>query len=221
MLEYAHEELTPEEIEAEEALYTPLADAVRDLVDATIRTTVDPDEVRAVQAEVEGLAARLRSSQMEGSFGVRLTDHGSVRNHGNAVVGTRNAVAPPLHMERSGEGRAWADFHLGAAYEGPPGLVHGGVTALILDQVCGEAAAAGGAPGMTGTLTMRYRRGTPLGDLHAEAWIERREGRKTIVHGALSDAEGTTVECEGLFILPRWAVELMEQASGEGPHLFE
>ena len=71
----------------------------------------------------------------------------------------------------------------------------------------GEAAGAGGKPGMTGTLTLRYRRGTPLGDLRAEAHIDRVEGIKTYAVGHLADAEGVTVEAEGVFILPRWARE--------------
>ena len=58
---------------------------------------------------------------------------------------------------------------------------------------------------MTGTLTVRYRRPTPLGDLHGEAHIDRVEGVKTFVVGHLADAGGVTVEAEGVFILPRWA----------------
>ena len=73
---------------------------------------------------------------------------------------------------------------------------------------------------MTGTLTLRYRRGTPLGDLRAEAWIDRSEGIKTWAKGHIMDAEGVTVEAEGLFILPRWAREAMaaqaEQAERAG-----
>ena len=84
-----------------------------------------------------------------------------------------------IEHDPSANGDVWADFHLGAAYEGPPGLVHGGVSALVLDQVLGEAAGAGGKPGMTGTLTLRYRQGTPLGDLRAEGWIDRVDGIKT------------------------------------------
>lgn len=56
------------------------------------------------------------------------------------------------------DGRCWAEFALGATYEGPPGFVHGGVCALILDQVMGEAAAAAGYPGMTAGLTLRFHR---------------------------------------------------------------
>jgi hypothetical protein len=64
---------------------------------------------------------------------------------------------------------------------------------------------------MTGTLTVRYRRGTPLGDLRGEAHIERVEGVKTFVVGHLADAEGVTVEAEGVFILPRWARQPPEE----------
>lgn len=221
------EDLTPEERAAEVALHRPLADAVRGLVDATIRTTVDDDEVRAVTAEVEALVARLRARQLDGAFGVRYAHDGPPRNHGNAVVGLRNAVAPPLKIVRDREAMtARAEFELGAAYEGPDGLVHGGVSALVLDQVAGEAASLGGSPGMTGTLTLRYRRGTPLGRLTAEARIDRVEGWKTFVTGHLGDAEGPTVEFEAVFVTPRWARALMERdrqgrGTREAPDRFE
>jgi hypothetical protein len=41
--------------------------------------------------------------------------------------------------------------------------------------------------------------------LRAEAFIERTEGVKTFARGYLIDAEGTTVEAEGVFIRPAWA----------------
>ena len=69
---------------------------MRELVDATIRTEVDDDEIRAVQAEVEALIARLRARQLDGPYGVRFGATGRGRPWGNTVVGLRNAVAPPL-----------------------------------------------------------------------------------------------------------------------------
>ena len=218
MAGYVREDITEDEIERQRALYAPFTQAVRDLVDATIRTEVDDDEVRAVQAEVEALTARLRKQQLAGSYGVRFSTNGRGRPWGNPVVGLRNPSSPPVVVERDPAGRAWSSFHLGAAFEGPPGLVHGGVSAMILDQLLGEATGAGGKPGMTGTLTLRYRRGTPLGDLRGEAWIERSEGIKTWARGHLMDAEGVTVEAEGLFILPRWAREHLQ---AENPRYFE
>ncbi len=65
---------------------------------------------------------------------------------------------------------------------------------------------------------MRYEKNTPLGDVSAEAWIDRVEGVKTIVKGELRDADGeTTVRAEGIFILPRWAREAMEKNNHKPP----
>ncbi len=102
-------------------------------------------------------------------------------------------------------GTARADFYLGAAYEGPPGHVHGGVSAMVLDHVLGEAPSDGINPRFTGTISMRYVRATRLGNLHVEARIVRTEGVKTFAVGHLADEEGVTVEAEGVFIQPKWA----------------
>lgn len=221
MAGYQRDDITPEDLERETALYGPFTETVRELVDAAIRTTVDDDEVRAVHAELEGLVARLRRRELDGPYGVRFSADGRGRPWGNPVVGLRNAVAPPLVVERDPAGRVWADVELGAAYEGPPDLVHGGVSALLLDQLLGEAVGAGGRPGMTASLTLTYRRGTPLGKLRAEAWIERTEGIKTWARGHLADDDGPTVEAEGLFILPRWARKHLAESDDPTPTYFE
>jgi len=54
---------------------------------------------------------------------------------------------------------------------------------------------------MTGTLTIRYRRPTPLlTELTFEAYVDRVEGRKIFTHGTLSANGRLTAEAEGLFI---------------------
>lgn len=221
---FRRDDLSEAEVARQTALYEPFTTAVRELADATIRTTVDDDEIRRAQAEIEAITARLRTSQLPGSHGVSFSEGGRGRPWGNAVVGLRNPVAPPLVTEHhpSADGRVWCDFHLGAAYEGPPTLVHGGVLALVLDQMLGESAGAGGRPGMTGTLTLVYRQGTPLGDLRAEAWIDRTEGIKTWAKGHVIGPDGITVEAEGVFILPKWARERIAAGqAGETPKFFE
>jgi acyl-coenzyme A thioesterase PaaI-like protein len=221
---FTRDDLTDEEVARRAALYGPFTEAVRGLVDATIRTTVGDDEIRRAQAEIEAITARLRRQQLPRAYGVSYGPNGRGRPWGNSVVGLRNPIAPPLvttHHE-SADGRVWCDFHLGAAYEGPPTLVHGGVLALILDQMLGESAGAGGRPGMTGTLTLRYRQGTPLGDLRAEAWIDRTEGIKTWAKGHIIGPDGVTVEAEGVFILPRWYREQVAAGQAEDtPTFFE
>ena len=218
---YRRSTKTADEQARHDEVFGALAAATRDLLAAQLTTEVDHDTARGVTTEIELLTARLRKHSGTGPLGIEVGGDGTTRAHGNAVIGLRNPVAPPLHVERSPEGKAWSTFVLGPQYEGPPGLVHGGVSALLLDQLCGEAAAAGGAPGMTGRLTLHYRRPTPLGELSGEAWVDHVEGYKTTVKGHLKDAEGRpTVEAEGLFILPRWARELMA-ARDERPERFE
>lgn len=223
MAQFEIDEASDEEVARQSALYEPFTEAVRGLVDATIRTLVDDDEIRAAQAEIEAITERLRRRQLDGSFGVLYHPERRGRPWGNAVIGLRNPVAPPLSIEIDTSGRSWSDFHLGAAYEGPPGLVHGGVVSLILDQMLGQAAGAGGRPGMTGTLTIVYRQGTPLGDLKAEAWIDRAEGIKTWAKGHIIGPDGVTAEAEGVFILPRWARERIatEETAAPTPKYFE
>jgi uncharacterized protein (TIGR00369 family) len=214
-------DLTPEEIAQEREVYGGLTASVRRLMESSMRTTVGPDAVTEMTRVIDDLSERLEQDMVPGNLGLTLTTDGHARAHGNAVVGLRNPIAVPLRITHDPTGRARSDFHLNALYEGPPGMVHGGVVALILDQIFGEAAAAGGSPGMTGTLTIRYTRPTRLGDCSAEAWVDRVEGQKTIVKGELRDAKGrTTAEAEGVFILPKWAREAIEQGAPK-PSRFE
>ena len=204
MLEFTVEDLSSEDIARLREIYEPLTDSVRSLVDAAIRTEADAQTVAEVKRDIDAAIARLRERQLDGAFGVRVTESGESMGWGNAVIGIRNALAPPLFTHRDSEGRISADFHLGAAYEGPPGHVHGGVAALILDHVLGEAASPDRQPRFTGTITMRYLRPTKLGSLRTEAIRIRSEGVKTYCSGHIADAEGITVEAEGVFITPRW-----------------
>jgi hypothetical protein len=187
-----------------ESLYGPLAESIRQLVDVSIRTEADPMTVAAVRDRIDSAAAELGASAQPGTFGVQLTPDGQTIAWGNAVVGLRNPVAPPLVLHHEPDGLVWSEFVLGAPYEGPPEHVHGGVSALILDHVLGATAHRAGRPAYTGTLTLRYRRRTALGrQLRAQAHIERTEGVKTFAVGHLADDEGVTVEAEGVFIHKR------------------
>lgn len=183
-----------------------LAQSVRRLIDATIRTEVDDATLTTVQSKIDWATEQLSASLMPGSFGVRQMSDGQSRALGNVVIGDRNPVAPPLRINDDADGFAWTEFVLGAAYEGPAGHVHGGVCAMILDHVLGATAHLPGKPAYTGTLTLRYVRGTPLGQqLRAEAHVERAEGSKTFAVGHIADAEGVTVQAEGVFIHPKKA----------------
>ena len=65
--------------------------------------------------------------------------------------------------DQTPDGRAEGRVTLGKPHEGPPGLVHGGVVATLLDHVLARAVRAAGRGGLTATLTVTYRRPVPLG----------------------------------------------------------
>lgn len=181
--------------------YEMLAASVRRLIDATIRTEVPPEVVASAAAKIDSVTSELSAALMPGSFGERTVDDGQPVAAGNAVIGIRNPSAPPLVIHHNEDGSVWTEFTLGAAYEGPPGHVHGGVIALILDHVLGAPTHKPGRPAYTGTLTMRYHRATRLRrPLRSEARIESVDGLKKFVVGHISDADGPTVTAEGVFI---------------------
>ena len=205
MLDFPVENLSAEDVERLRRIYEPLTNSVRELIDATIRTEVDGDAVAAAKAEIDSATARLRSRQLDGSFGVRFGADGDQMPWGNVVIGMRNPVAPPLVFAPTADGGVRADFHLGAASRGRPGTSTAGSPRSSSTTPSVRAASAPDKPRLTGTITMRYRRMTALGDLHVEAAVVRTEGVKTFAEGRLCDAEGVTVEAEGVFIRPRWA----------------
>lgn len=187
-----------------ESVYAPLAESLRRLVDISIRTEAGPAAVAAATSKIDSAAVELSEALQPGPFGVHRNSDGQTIAWGNAVIGLRNPIAPPLVIHHEPDGLVWSEFVLGAAYEGPPNTVHGGVCALVLDHVLGATAHQPDKPAFTGTLTLRYRRPTALGrPLRAQAHVERVEGVKTFAVGHLADEHGVTVEAEGIFIHPR------------------
>ena len=152
-----------EEIERQRGLYGPLAQSVRELADA-----VDPHrgrrrrDPRAPRPRSRRSPSGCASASSRASYGVRFSAAGQrpglgQRGRRPAQPG-RPAAGGRARRRPAGRGRTSASARPTRAR---PGLVHGGVSALILDQLLGEAAGAGGKPGMTGTLTLRYRRAHP------------------------------------------------------------
>jgi hypothetical protein len=92
---------------------------------------------------------------------------------------------------------------LGHAYEGPPMYGHGGVSAMLIDQLLGHAAAAAGHPGVTTDLSVRYRRPVPL-DVPLRVWgrVIEADGRRVLAVGGITTAaepDVALVEAEGRF----------------------
>lgn len=116
------------------------------------------------------------------------------------LSGSANPIAPPMRMEVV-DGVVHGEIRFGAAYEGPPGCVHGGFVAAVHDEILGMANSTNGQPGMTGTLTVRYRQPTPLRtDLRLEATLDRVDGRKQYCTSKLWAGDVLCNEAEGIFV---------------------
>lgn len=195
-----------EELSPRRAELRRLADAGR-LVIERMTSTDAPHDVIERAAELLEEAARV------------LDGHGKVRryegfaesaNAGGAphahfdhspVMGMANPIAPPTRLE-AGDGKSIVlHVRFGSAYEGPPSSVHGGILAATFDEVLGMTQSLSGNPGMTGTLTIRYRRPTPLHrDLRFVGTLDRVDGRKIFASAKCYDGDVVTAEAEGLFI---------------------
>ena len=178
-----------------------LAAIVRRLVDATIRTTAGEDELAAAAKHVRAALTVLGGTQIPGSPGTHYGMHELAWTRGNPVIGQRNAVAPPVTVVHDRPGSARAEVVLGAAYEGPPGHVHGGVLAMLLDHIMGDAASHQRRRAATGTLQVRYNRGIRLGRVIIEANVVAEQDRKVHVEARAGEpGGGVGVEASGIFI---------------------
>lgn len=181
-----------------------LAAAMRDVIERLVASRAPVDVLERAAAALEEIAASLdgypRGHTFEGyAESANSGDPHAFFDH-SPLLGMANPLAPPLRLEVR-EGRVVGEARFGSAYEGPPGCVHGGFIAAAFDEVLGMAQSLGGRPGMTGTLTVRYRRPTPLrAHLSFDAGLDRTEGRKIFTSGRLLHDGNVTAEAEAVFI---------------------
>jgi len=178
---------------------------VRGIIERLVGIDVEavaPAELATIESLAGDLRRRLDAlpdKRGTGSLAMSPLPDGALVER-SPVSGRGNPLAPPLTYSFDGETtHAWTVFS--AAYEGPPGGVHGGCVAAAFDEILGVAQIAGNAAGFTGTLTVRYHALTPVGRrVDYEAGLGARDGRKMTVW-ARSTADGELVaDAEGLFI---------------------
>src|SRR3954468_23739048 len=188
------------------AAVTDLGTALRELVDVSVRTTVDAGELTAAAARAREITARLAAAQRPPLQLPALDDPIAFRRVYDPVTGVGSAIAPPLEI-RQEEGGVVADAVLGLAYEGPPGFLPGGMSGLLMDQLLGAAAISAGLWGMTVRLELDYRGPVPLDvPLVLRARGVEDAGRKTIAAGTIARADApdrALVEARGIFVAPR------------------
>ncbi len=181
-----------------------LAAAIRRINAAMMETEAPEDEVESAAEAAERFAERLESGPRHRALWgfAESSNAGDPRAFfdNSPVFGLANPIAPPLTVTMDGS-RAIGTATFGVAYEGPPGHVHGGWVAAAFDEVLGMVQSTSGNPGMTGTLTVKYRRPTPLyREVRFEGVLDRVEGRKIFTTGSVWAGESLCAEAEAVFI---------------------
>lgn len=182
-----------------------LADAIRQIISQTVLTAASAEVLDDVAADVERAVAKLAPHTPVWEPSVPARPFADTQPHDffpfSPMIGWYSPLAPPLECEVR-DGGIYAHGTLGAAYEGPPGCVHGGVVAGLFDEILGAANIVAGVGAMTGTLTIMYRSPTPL---YTELVFEARnvsiEGRKVRARGTVHAGDRLCAEAEGIFIL--------------------
>jgi acyl-coenzyme A thioesterase PaaI-like protein len=182
-----------------------LADAMRGVIHRLVMSNAPLEELTAAADELELIAERFSEFDQQGSIyegfaeSANAGDPHAFFDH-SPMIGKANPLAPPIEL-RIEEGVVYGKATFGAAYEGPPGCVHGGYIAAAFDEVLGATQSLSGAPGMTGRLTVHYRKPTPLHtELRFEGELTEVDGRKIHTVGRLYAGELLTAEAEALFI---------------------
>lgn len=179
--------------------------AMRQLIERLVATEAPAESIEAAADQIEQVAATLagypRGRIFEGFAESSTSGDPAAFFDNSPILGLANPLAPPV-LPKVEDGIVIGDVTWGSAYEGPPGCVHGGYVAAAFDEVLGLAQSLGGMPGMTGTLTIRYRRPTPLHvAMRFEGYLDRVDGRKIFCTGKLFDPHGElTAEADAVFI---------------------
>lgn len=182
-----------------------IADHLRVIIERLVGADVAKADAHDL-AVVEEAAATLRThvealpDRRHEGWPARATLPDGALVERSPVSGRGNALALPLTYSFDGEiTRAHGTFS--GAYEGPPGGVHGGCVAAAFDEILGVAQMVTGVAGFTGTLKVRYRELTPVGErIDFEAGAGDRSGRKLTMWARATAGDVLVAEAEGIFV---------------------
>jgi acyl-coenzyme A thioesterase PaaI-like protein len=169
------------------------------------------DEALALLAQAAGI---LEADEVEGPFwqtGLAAIERFRLDGDPTGLFpfspasGPANPISPDIELHVTDDKTVHGTITLDAIYNGPPfDTCHGGIVALIYDDLIGMAAMVGAGGGMTARLAIDYRKPTPLfKKIELTAWLESHEGRKFIAKGEMRCDGELLSEAEGLFIRPK------------------
>lgn len=106
--------------------------------------------------------------------------------------GGANESGMKLTFELDAEAkRARGKFVLGKRYGGGAGFAHGGIIALLLDEVMGKLSKPTNERAVTAELAIQYKKPVPLdAEITVEGWQEEEKGRNRFRVAEIRDASG-------------------------------
>jgi uncharacterized protein (TIGR00369 family) len=116
--------------------------------------------------------------------------------------GQANPVGLRLEFSKTVDGHIVSTAVISNQYEGPPGYLHGGIIATLLDEAMSKANRARGVTAMTRQMQVEYLRPVPSDSaIRIIGRVTRSEGRKHWAEALIQNAGGTVLaQATGLFI---------------------
>jgi len=199
-----------------------LAEKLHEVFEQSLRTVDDgasyARDIEWAIAQLDAIGARLEphARQVELNLG-RPGDPQRGRPYyvTGVLVGPHHPMYMPIEIETH-DGVTRGCVTLDITWEGPPDHVHGGFVAHLFDCVMGQHNLNVGIPGMTGTLTIQYRRPTPLHTgLRFDVRTTASDGRKITTEARLLADDVLIAEAQGFFVVPaNFASQLGKSSTG-------
>ena len=189
---------------ADHAEWNRLAQAIRRQIEACVELDASPEDLRHLADRASALADELEAAAPGKRFDLVESGWNGTGSMNylpfSPIMGRLNPASYGLELHQE-EQRAVGRVTLRESAEGAVGLAHGGVISGIWDEILAAANAIHQTGGPTGSLTIRYRKPTPLYEpLRYVAWVERIEERKVLVKGECTLRDQVLTSAEGIFI---------------------
>jgi acyl-coenzyme A thioesterase PaaI-like protein len=143
-----------------------LAVAIRAFADAAAETAVEPSVLDDVRAQITALTTQLRAAVHDGAYSGLVeppVDFSIPENPMplNPIIGACNPTRPDVQL-RYADGEVVGTASFTRRFTGPPGFTHGGISAMLADQIVAVSGGAVGTRSITKALHVRFRRPLPL-----------------------------------------------------------
>jgi acyl-coenzyme A thioesterase PaaI-like protein len=178
---------------AEQSAVNDFVLAQRRALDAAVRARPGTDVWIQARQHAEAIEALLAPSAV--AEGERI--YGQLRN----FPGRAQNLVPAVEVVARNLDEVRAEVVLDELYLGANGAAHGGVMALIFDELLGQQANTQRSKARTAYLHVNYRAITPIGvRLHLRGWFVNEQGRKRVLAGSAHAGEQLVTDAEGLFV---------------------